>query len=379
LARDATKGAHSGGVVREGKRNMRFKERVSRLRRLISREKADGLLVTDLTNIAYLAGFRGSFGFLLVTPREAVFLTDSRYMEAAGKDVAADEVMKVSHDHFEDIKREAKKRKIRRLGFESQAFSYDNYLRLSAKVGEKHMVGLKESVEKLRMVKEGEEVAQIRKAVKLAERGLRHIQGFFEPGVSEKDLADELEVFLKLNGGGETGFRPIVAFGERSSMPHYVTSGRKLKEDDVVLVDLGTSVKGYHADLTRTWLSCSMTKREKEVYAVVLDAQRAALERVRPGVSLVSIDAAARRLISSKGYGDNFGHGLGHGIGLNVHELPRISVRSEGRCRKGMVFTIEPGIYIPGWGGVRIEDDVLVTEKGCEVLSNYPKTARPFM
>jgi len=357
---------------------MTFGKRVARLRRVISGEKADALLVTNLTNIAYLTAFKGSFGLLLVTLKETVLLTDFRYIETAQDEVFADAVVRTSFSHFEDVKRETKKRNIRRLGFEARAMPHADYLELAEKVGENSLVPLKDSVENLRMIKDDEEVSLLRRAVKLTEKGLRHIRAFLEPGVSERDMAAELEVFFKLQNG-EPGFRPIVAFGKRSSMPHYVSSNRKLKASDMVLIDLGTSVRGYHADLTRTWLSRKMKARERYIYRIVLDAQRAAIERIKPGVRLASIDAAARQVISSSGYGENFGHGLGHGIGLNVHELPRLSARSEGRCRKGMVFTIEPGIYIPRWGGVRIEDDVLVTEKGCEVLSRVRKGPRPFM
>lgn len=344
------------------------------LRRAIGREKADGLLVTDRTNVGYLTGFTGSFGLLLVTVKETVFLTDFRYIETAQKEVFADEVVKVSDDPFEDVKREKRKRRVRRLGFESGGMFHADYLRLAAKVGEKKLVPVKDAVETLRMIKDADEVGRIRKAVRLTEKALRHIGAFLVPGVTERDLAIELEVFFKVHGG-EPGFRPIVAFGERSSMPHYESANRKLKAGDMVLIDLGTAVDGYHADLTRTWLSRSMNGKAKEIYGIVLDAQQAAIERIKPGVALASVDGAARQVIASSGYGENFGHGLGHGIGRSVHELPRISARSTGRCRKGMVMTIEPGIYIPGWGGVRIEDDVLVTEKGCTVLSNFPKAA----
>jgi Xaa-Pro aminopeptidase len=335
--------------------------------------------VSDLTNIAYLTGFTSSFSLFLVGLKETVFFTDFRYIETAEKNVRADAIIRTSHDYLEEVKTEVRKRKIRRLGFESRVLSHAQYAELAGKVGEKKLVPLKDKVENLRAVKEEQEVSLIRKAVSLTERALRHIRTFFEPGVSEKDLAVELEVFFKLNGGGQTDFQPIVAFGEGSSMPHYVGSTRKLRMSDILLIDLGTSVEGYHADLTRTWLSRTMKPKEKEIYTIVLDAQQAAIDRIRPGVKLVSIDRAARELISKSGYGENFGHGLGHGLGLKVHELPRISAKSEGICRKGMVVTIEPGIYIPGWGGVRIEDDILVTEKGCEVLSSFPKVPRPFM
>lgn len=357
---------------------MEFSKRVRQLRRAIADDRVDALLVSDLTNIAYLTGFRSSFSLLLVGLKETVFFTDFRYIETAEKNVRADAIIKTSHDYLEDVKREVRKRKIRHSALSRERY-LAQYAELAGKVGERRLVPLKDNVEKLRAVKEEQEVALIRKAVSLTESALRHIRTFFEPGVSEKDLAVELEVFFKLNGGGQTDFQPIVAFGEGSSMPHYVSSTRKLRMSDILLIDLGTSVEGYHADLTRTWLSRTMKPREKEIYTIVLDAQQAAIDRIRPGVKLVSIDCAARELISKSGYGENFGHGLGHGLGLKVHELPRISAKSEGTCRKGMVVTIEPGIYIPGWGGVRIEDDILVTEKGCEVLSSFPKVPRPFM
>jgi Xaa-Pro aminopeptidase len=358
---------------------MAFDRRINRLRRVIDEEKVDGLLVTNLTNIRYLTGFAGSFALLLITSNEIVFFTDFRYIETAQKHVPADEIVKTSRDQFEDVKREARKHKVRKLGLESRTMSHADYLRLSDKLGERKLVPLKETVEKLRMIKDDEEIARIRRAVRLTERALRHIRSFFEPGITERDLATELEVFFKLNGGGETGFRPIVAFGRGSSMPHYASSNRKLRANNMILVDLGTSVNGYHADLTRTWLSNIMNVKERQIYRIVLDAQQAAIDRVKQGVAFTSIDQAARQVIAKAGYADNFGHGLGHGIGLNVHELPRIAPKSEGRCRNGMVFTLEPGVYIPGWGGIRIEDDVLVTENGCDVLSSFPRVPRPFM
>ncbi len=358
-------------------RGAMFRRRVRRLRQVLSREKADGMLVTDLTNIAYLCGFNGSSAMLLVTPQDTVFFTDFRYIETAENEVCAEEIVKVSRDRFEAVKKEAKKRRVRRLGFEPKALSHSDYVELAGKVGERKLVALKEAVEKLRAIKEPEEIALIRKAVRMTEKALRHIEGFFELRISEKDLEAELEVFLRLKHG-EPAFRPIVAFGERSSMPHYTSSGRKLKARDNVLIDFGASAGGYYADLTRTWLSLSMEKEQREIYGIVLEAQQAAIEKVKPGVALTSIDAAAREVIASSGYGERFGHGLGHGIGLNVHELPRIASGAEGRCRKGMVMAIEPGIYIPGRGGVRIEDDVLVTEKGREVLSSFSKTPRSF-
>ena len=358
---------------------MPFDKRVKKLRQALCDENVDALLVTNLTNINYLAGFEGTSGVFLVTQQETLFITDFRYIENARNEVSADHFVQASHDPQSDVERESRKRKIRRLGFEAKTMSHADYLRLESKMGRRSLVPLKDVIEKLRAVKEDEEIAQIRQAVELTEKSLRHIRKFLEPGVTEKDLAVELEIFFKLNAAGRTDFQPIVAFGQATSKPHHSSSGRKLTSEDNVLIDLGPSVEGYHADLTRTWLSHSMDEKEKQIYGIVLDAQQAAIDRIRPGVAFSTIDNAARKLISKSGFRENFGHGLGHGIGLRVHELPYISPQSVGRCRTGMVFTIEPGIYLPGWGGVRIEDDILVTNKGCEVLSSFPKNARPFM
>ena len=210
----------------------------------------------------------------------------------------------------------------------------------------------------------------------LAERGFRHILPLLRPGVREREIAIELEFFFMANGGDKLAFDPIVAFGANSAVPHHTTGRRKLRETDVVLVDWGVKVGGYSSDLTRTLLPPRMPRRTREVYRVVLEAQRAAIERIRPRAKAAAPDKAARAVIQATGHGERFTHSLGHGIGLDVHEQPGLASRSEATLRAGMVVTVEPGIYLPGRLGVRIEDNVLVTAEGHEVLSRLTRRAR---
>ncbi len=359
---------------------MEYGKRIKKLQRRLKKHKVDGLLITDLLNIKYLTGFEGSRAFLLVSEGKSLFFTDARYIETAEREIACDEVVKLSKDVRRDIADLAKKSRIRKIGFESQNISYDDYHRFATKIGRKKFTATKDIVEELRMIKDNDEIDKIKKAIRLSERGFKHIRQFLRCGVSEKDIATEFELFLKLNGAEKLAFDTIVAFGRGSSVPHYRTSKRRrLRSGDIVLIDFGAVVEGYTSDLTRTFVSPNITKKEKRIYNLVLEAQRRAIRRVRPGVLLSSIDKAAREYISNNGFSEHFVHSVGHGIGLSVHEMPGISANSKLRCKKGMVFTIEPGIYIPGWGGVRIEDDLLVTQRGCEVLSRLSKKMESFI
>jgi Xaa-Pro aminopeptidase len=355
-----------------------YRKRVGKLQRQLAREKIDGLLVTDLTNVRYLTGFVSSAAKLIVSEEGCVLITDSRYIEAARTNVTFAEVYRTTKDAKNDLRSLLKKYNVRRLGFESSNVSYSQYRRLKGYMSERRLRPRTDMVERLRMIKDAGEIRAIRRAIRLAEKSFRHIRRLLKSGVREKYIGVKLELFARANGADKLAFDPIIAFGRGSAIPHYHTGGKKLCGRNMVLVDWGVTVGGYSSDLTRTLLSHSMTDREKAIYAVVLEAQHKAIEKIRPGVSLGLIDRTARDHISKYGYGDAFSHSLGHGIGLNVHEIPVVSSKSKMRCRKGMVMTVEPGIYIPGWGGVRIEDDILVTGKGCEVLSRLTRKARTF-
>jgi Xaa-Pro aminopeptidase len=353
------------------------KHRIRKACRKLAEHKVDALLVTDPTNVRYLTGFVSSNAYLLITASgRSAFLTDGRYIEAARKKVEADSVELLGKEPFKSVVEAVKASKVRRLGFESERLTHARALRLMEAVGARKCRPVSGLVESVRAIKEPGEVAAIRRAVRLAERGFRHVVPLLRPGVREREIAIELEFFFMANGGDKLPFDLIVAFGPGSSVPHYATGWRRLRDTDVVLIDWGVMVGGYSSDLTRTLLPPRMPGRIRDVVRVVLEAQRAAIERIRPGAKASAPDKAARAVIEAAGHGACFTHSLGHGLGLEVHEQPGLSSRSEGTLRAGMVVTVEPGVYLPGRFGVRIEDDVLVSAGGCEVLSRLPGRGR---
>ena len=258
------------------------------------------------------------------------------------------------------------------LGFESRAISHEQFLRY-VEVLEVELQRTTDLIEGLRVIKEQEEIEKIRKAVEITDAAFAHILDFIKPGVTEREIALELEFYQKRMGGEKNAFDFIVASGQRSALPHGVASEKVIEKGDFVTLDFGVFYQGYCSDLTRTVVVGEPDEKQREVYELVLKAQLAVIENVKAGMSCKEVDEIARGIIGDAGYRENFGHGLGHGIGLEIHEGPRVSFTSETILQTGMVMTNEPGIYIPGWGGVRIEDDLLITEEGCEVLNKAPK------
>ena len=228
-------------------------------------------------------------------------------------------------------------------------------------------------VEELRAIKDRDEIAEIRRAVRIAEQAFGVVRASLRPEMSEKQIANLLDSQIRMFGGDGLSFDPIVAVGERAALPHGVATEKRVAEADLLLVDWGAWYGGYLSDLTRVLVTGKISPKLERVYEVVREAQRRAIDCIRPGVQMDAVDAAARNFIAAAGFGKNFGHGLGHGIGLEIHESPRIAKNTQQPLRPGMVVTVEPGIYIQGWGGVRIEDDVLVTRSGHEVLSSVTK------
>lgn len=359
-------------------KNKIHNKRIRNLQKCLSIEKVEGILITNLTNIKYLTGFESSSAQLIISEKGGTLITDFRYIEAARKNVSNLEIYQFGKKPKEEFRHLLTKYGIKRLGFESSNVTFNKYRQLANWIGEKRLFPRLNIVEKLRMLKDDAEIAIIRQSVRLSEKGFRHLKKIIEKGVTEKEIALELELFFKLNGADSNAFDIIVAFGENSAVPHHHTGKKKLSLNDILLIDFGAKLKGYSSDLTRTFISHRMTDKEKTVYSIVLEAQQKAIEKIRPGVSLAEIDKTARNVITKYGFGDAFGHSFGHGIGLDIHELPVVSLKSEFICKKGMVITAEPGIYLPGWGGVRIEDDVLVTDKGYEVLSTLGKKVQPW-
>jgi Xaa-Pro aminopeptidase len=340
--------------------SMNTGERVERLRRVISERGLDALLVTDIHNVRYLTGFTGSSAFALVGRSGAFFFTDFRYMEQSGYEVEGFDIRLERADRVSVIAGVAEKTGIRRLGFESNVTYdfYTNLLKLPLELEPQTKL-----VEEMRLVKDDREIACIKKAVKRAEEAFCATKPMIRPGVTERAVGLRLENELKARGCRRIPFDIIVASGRHSSLPHAGQTDKKLEGGDFVIIDWGGEADGYYSDMTRTLLIAGKgpdLDLKKKIYNIVNRARERAIAAVKPGAGAAEVDAAARAFISGQGFGEYFGHGTGHGVGLEVHEGPRVSWSGGKTIADGMVFSIEPGIYIPETGGVRIEDLALV-------------------
>lgn len=332
----------------------------------------DAVLITNTVNVRYLTGFTGSSGFAFVTRREGVFCTDFRYMEQARVEVSEGwAVVEQKGGQVAEVKRLVSSRGVRRLGFESSV-TYGFYEALQRAVpGTRPLRGV---VEAARAIKAPSELASIREAVRRAEAAFRDVRPHIKPGARERSLAVRLEERLRLHGCRRAPFDIIVASGRNSALPHARATDKRLEPGDLVVIDWGGEADGYFSDMTRTLLLKGPDlKRKKEIYDLVLKANRKGVEAVSDGAGSRHVDNSARDVIKKAGYGGCFGHSLGHGVGLEVHEAPGIGARRSVTIRNGMVFTIEPGIYVPGLGGVRIEDMVSVESGGARLLTALPR------
>jgi len=331
----------------------------------------DGILISYITNVRYVTRFSGSSGCVLLTKKDRVFCTDPRYEEQAKQEVKGFEFLIEKEGRPKEIIERARALGIKTLGFESTA-SYDFYRALLRKGIKIKAVG--NFIEDLRRVKDADELVLIRKAILRAEKAFLRVKGVIGPGFTERQVALRLEESLKKEGCYALPFDIIVASGANSALPHAKPTEKKIKPGDLVVVDWGGEAGGYFSDMTRSFLVKGRDpSRKKEIYDTVLQANIRAIHAAAPGLSGRVVDRVARDSIKKAGYGEYFGHGTGHGVGLEVHELPRISRLGRESLKAGMVFTIEPGVYIPGIGGVRIEDMVLVEKSGCRVLTSLPK------
>ncbi len=352
-----------------------FTLRRENMSRLLETEEVDAFLITHPISVTYLTGFSGDSSYLILSKSRAVLVSDARYTEQIGEECPGLEFHIRPHQQFlpSAAAEVLDKLGYHRVGFESGHLSV---------AGLQTLIGLdpkvewkpgRDRVESLRQVKDETEVAQIREAITIAERAFTMFQAMLRPTDSEKDLSDNLEWYVRRAGGRCTSFPSIIAVGERSALPHAPPTTRRVGDAELLLVDWGAVGRFYNCDLTRVLADHRISPKLEQVYAVVLQAQHRALAAIHPGVRAQDVDAEARAVIGEAGFGQFFGHGLGHGLGLQIHEGPAIRQNSEAVLQAGMVFTIEPGIYLPGWGGVRIEDDVLVNPDGCEVLTHVPK------
>lgn len=356
---------------------MDYLQRREELARRLRAEGLDAFLIvsierSDGPNLRYLTGFTGSTGGLILgeTP---IFVTDSRYTEQAGREVPGLPIEEVKGRWISWLAERLTGLGVHRVGLGAQRTSLHVYRELARLAPQIEFVPQTGLVEDMRRVKSHEEMARISEAAKLTDDGLRWLVGRVSPGQRERDLALDLEVWYRRQGAEDVAFDLIVASGPGSAMPHYRSGERKIARGDVVLFDVGVRLEGYCADLTRVVALGTPEREVREVYRVVLEANRAGLAAVRPDRPGKDVDAAARDLIAQAGYGDRFGHGLGHGVGLEVHEAPGVGPASEDTLVAGNVITVEPGIYLPGRFGIRIEDLVVVTDGGTQVLSAFQK------
>jgi Xaa-Pro aminopeptidase len=354
------------------KEDNRLETRINKLRSLFPSAAIDALLVMKPENRRYLSGFTGSAGYLLITETDAVLITDFRYVEQAAAEAPRFTI--VQHDSlWETVRDQLVQRHVKRVGFEKEFVSFATFEQMKAAFADVDLVPAEPLVDQLRQVKDPDEIAKIRKAAEIVDQTFRHILHFLRPGVTEQDIALELETAMRKAGASGPSFQTIVASGKRSSLPHGIASRKLLESGDFVTLDFGAVYEGYCSDLTRTVVLGEPSEKHREIYRMVLEAQRRALEGIRPGMRGEEADALARRYIQELGYGEYFGHGLGHGLGLAIHEEPRLAMHVQTVLEPGMVVTVEPGIYLPDWGGVRIEDDIVITETGCDILTTSPK------
>ena len=349
-----------------------LKSRRSRLKPFFEENRLDAILITDLRNVRYLCGFSGSDGALLVTRAGFWFLCDSRYTAQAGAEVLEAEVRECSV-RLEGLAALVAENGIVRLGFEASRTTVSDYRKMSDRLACAELVEIGPAFEEIRSRKDRTEIESLKAVATLASRAFSDVLEFIRPGISEADVALELELGMRRMGADGRAFDFIVASGVRGGMPHGRASNKLISSGELVTIDFGALKNGYHSDETVTVACGEPGNREKEIHQIVLEAHDLAVESVTPGMSCRALDAVARDYIVNNGYGAYFGHGLGHGVGLDIHEKPTVSPRSDSVLEEGMVITIEPGIYIPGFGGVRIEDTLLVTADGYQILTTADK------
>lgn len=351
-------------------------ERIPKLRKRLAEHEADALFSLSPPDNQYLTGFTGSTSGVIVTNDEALFLCDFRYTEQARKQVADCRVEEVKGDFVARLGERLAALVVKTAAFDPAALTVAQQMAVKNRFSGT-LKPVPDAVAALRAVKTKDEIRRIRAASRLAEDVLTLLIEEIKPGIAEEELAAWFEYEFKCRGAEGASFDTIALFGARSSMPHGRPGSRRLRAGDIVLLDLGCRKAGYCSDLTRTFVFGRIPAPWfKEIYQITLAAQRAALEAVRPGARCRDVDAVARNIIDKAGYGKYFGHGLGHGVGIEIHEGPRLCAEADGVLEEGTVVTIEPGIYVPGRGGARIEDLVAVTKRGCEVLTVTPKELR---
>lgn len=346
--------------------------RIEKVRNKLTELKVDALLVTEPKNLLYLANFTGSAGLAVITQEEAFFVTDFRYTEQAAQQAVGFNLRIHKQGIMAEVNDILLENKAKNVAIEANQMNVSTYLQIK-QLFAADIVESQGLVEKIREIKEPEELALIKAACEITDQSFEHILKFIKPGITELQVANELEAFLKAKGASAMSFDTIVASGVRSSMPHGVASDKVIEDGDMITLDWGCYYQGYSSDMTRTIAVGSVEPELDKIYHIVLEAHERVNRGAKAGMTGKEIDALARDYITEQGYGAYFGHSTGHGLGLDVHELPAISSKNDEAVQAGMVITNEPGIYIPGLGGVRIENDLIVTEDGVESTNQSPK------
>ncbi|MEH7522159.1 Xaa-Pro peptidase family protein [Bacillus sp. JJ1503] len=347
-------------------------EKLQKLRSVLERLGIDGMLITSEYNRRYMTNFTGSAGVVLISGENAQFITDFRYIEQASAECEGYEIVKHAGSIPDEVAEQAKKLGIKKLGFEQDHLTFSAY-KAYEKAVDTELVPVSGEIEKLRLIKSEAEIKILKAAADIADAAYKHILEFIRPGITELDVSNELEFFMRKAGAASSSFDIIVASGYRSALPHGRASDKVIEKGDFVTLDFGAYYNGYISDITRTLAVGEPDAKLKEIYDIVLQAQLRGMNGIKPGMSGKEADALTRDYITEKGYGENFGHSTGHGIGLEVHEGPTLSFKSDVILEPGMVVTVEPGIYIPGLGGVRIEDDTVITKDHNESLTHSTK------
>jgi Xaa-Pro aminopeptidase len=346
--------------------------KLEKLRQSFNDFGIDGLLVTSGYNRRYMTNFTGTAGVVLISETKAVFITDFRYMEQANAQITGFEIVQHNGPIIEEVATQVASMGITKLGFEQDDLSYATY-KLYEQAVKSDLIPVSGAIEKLRLIKSDSEIKILKEATEIADSAFTHILEYIRPGISELDVSNELEFFMRKQGAVSSSFDIIVASGVRSALPHGVATDKLIETGDFVTLDFGAYYQGYCSDITRTVAVGTPSDELKNIYDVVLEAQLRGMAGIKPGMTGREADALTRDYITEKGFGANFGHSTGHGLGMEVHEQPGLSMRSDTVLEPGMIVTVEPGIYVAGLGGVRIEDDTIITKEGNQSLSFSPK------
>ncbi|MCH7745057.1 MAG: aminopeptidase P family protein [Chloroflexi bacterium] len=355
-------------------------KRLEKLREALQEKELDAILISTDENRRYMSGFSGSAGYLLISQNDAVLATDFRYVEQAGRQAPDFRVERIAGGHAWLPKLTAEIG-VKRVGFESQQMTYSAYTLLQKAIEDAEgsqkpeMVSTAGIVERLRAFKDADELKLLARAIEIGDEAFELVAPTIEAGITEREIAWELEKAMRERGAEKIGYDIIVAAGANGALPHHRAGDKVVEDGDAIVIDMGAMYEGYTGDMTRTIIVGEADETFLKVYDTVLRAQLEAEDKARAGMTGKEVDAIARDIIAEAGYGDAFGHSLGHGIGLEVHEEPRISAQSDQVLEDGMVFTIEPGIYLSGWGGVRIEDNVVMENGRVRIMTRSHKRA----